>query len=83
MTQTEFEAINALYIKLLKKGAEHRTEEEEAKYIYLDCLLTYLHLKAEAKRMGNNNPDDNFLVKDAKARMETAQENMHKKLSAG
>lgn len=77
MTNTEFEAINTLYIKLLKKGEENRTELEQAKYLYLDKLLTYIHLRATAKDMGNKNPDDNFLVKDAKQRMEVAQKKMH------
>ena len=80
MTKIEFEAANALYIKLLKKGEENRSEEEEAKYLYLDKLLTYIHLRAEAKRMGNKNPDENFLIKDAKERMESAQRNMREKI---
>ena len=80
MTNKELQAINNLYIKLMEK--ENRTEAEEAQYNYLDKLLTYIRLYTTAKRMGNKNPDGNFLVKDAKSRMEEAQANMHRIMDA-
>lgn len=73
MTKTEYEAVRSLYLKLLDKGKENRTEVEEAQYLYTDKLLNYISLRAQAKNMGNKNPDDNFLVKSAKKNMELAQ----------
>lgn len=78
MTKTEYAAVRALYLQLLNKGKENRTEVEEVQYLYLDKLMTYINLRATAKQMGNKNPDDNFLVKDAKEKMEEAQREMHK-----
>ena len=75
MTDLEYKAVNELYIKLLNKG-EDRTELEEAKYLYLDKLITYIRLRSMAVRMGNKNPDENVLVKDAKQRMASAQKEM-------
>lgn len=74
MTKTEYEAIRSLYIKLMNK--KNRTEVEEAKYLYIDKIMTYINLRAEAKRMGNKNPDDNFVIKRAKEHMESAQKRL-------
>ena len=82
MTKNEFQAVNALYIKLMEKGKENRTEQEELQYTYLDKLITYIRLRSTAIRMGNKNPDDNFMVKDAKSRMEEAQRNMNNAMNA-
>ena len=77
MTNAEFKAVNELYIRLMEKGEENRTKEEEAKYLYLDKLITYIRLRSQAIRMGNKNPDGNFMIQDAKKRMEEAQKNMN------
>lgn len=74
MTKTEYEAIRILYIKLLNK--KDRTEVEEAQYLYIDKIMTYINLRAEAKRMGNKNPDDNFIIKNAKKHMEQAEQHL-------
>ena len=78
MTKNEFQAVKTLYVRLAEKGEENRTEKEQAQYIYLDKLLTYINLRGMAINMGNKNPDGNFMVKDAKEKMEEAQRNMHR-----
>lgn len=74
MTKTEYAAVRNLYITLLEK--ENRNEVEEAQYLYLDKMMTYISLRSQAIRMGNKNPDGNFLVKDAKERMEQAEQRL-------
>ena len=44
---------------------KERTEVEEASYKYCDRALTYLHMKEMAFELGNKNPDNNFMVKNA------------------
>ena len=78
MTKNEFQAVKTLYCRLAEKGEENRDEKEQVQYIYLDKLLTYINLRGVAINMGNKNPDSNFMVKDAKEKMEEAQKNMHK-----
>ena len=55
---------------------ENRTELEEAEYLYLDKLISYIDLYTTARQMGNKNPDNNFLVSGAKKKMEEAQKRM-------
>lgn len=45
-------------------------------YNYLDKVITYVDLRKTAIECGNKNPDDNFMVKDAKERMMKAIEKL-------
>ena len=71
MTRTEWEQVNDQYIALLNK--ENRTQLEELRYLYLDKIITYVTLTHEARSMGNKHPEDNFLIKNAKQKMEAAE----------
>ena len=71
MTKAEWEQVNDQYIALLKKG--NRTQLEELRYLYLDKIITYVTLTHEARNMGNKRPDDNFIIKNAKQKMEVAE----------
>lgn len=71
MTRTEWEQVNDQYIALLKK--ENRTQLEELRYLYLDKIITYVTLIHDARNMGNKHPEDNFLIKNAKQKMEAAE----------
>ncbi len=71
MTKAEWEQVNDQYIALLKK--ENRTQLEELRYLYLDKIITYVTLTHEARNMGNKHPEDNFLIKNAKQKMESAE----------
>lgn len=75
MTKSEYVAIRKLYVELMEKG-ENRTEIEEARYCYADALINYVNARAAAIQCGNKHPDDNFLVKEAKARTEDAQKRL-------
>ena len=75
MTKSEYVAIRKLYVKLMEKG-ENRTELEDARYRYADALINYVNVRATAIQCGNKHPDDNFLVKEAKARTEDAQKRL-------
>lgn len=71
MTRTEWEQVNDQYIALLNK--ENRTQLEELRYLYLDKIITYVTLTHEARSMGNKHPENNFLIKNAKQKMEAAE----------
>ena len=71
MTRQEYNSIRATHAELSRK--ENRSEKEQALYIYLDCIIQYVTLRECAIRMGNKTPDNNFLIKDAKEKMETAK----------
>lgn len=71
MTKAEWEQVNDQYIALLKK--ENRTQLEELRYLYLDKIITYVTLTHEARNMGNKRPCDNFIIKNAKQKMEVAE----------
>lgn len=71
MTKAEWEQVNDQYIALLKK--ENRTQLEELRYLYLDKIITYVTLIHDARNMGNKHPEDNFLIKNAKQKMEAAE----------
>jgi len=71
MTKAEWEQVNDQYIALLNK--DNRTQLEELRYLYLDKIITYVTLTHEARNMGNKRPDDNFIIKNAKQKMEVAE----------
>ena len=71
MTKAEWEQVNDQYIALLNK--ENRTQLDELRYRYLDKIITYATLIHEARNMGNKRPDDNFIIKNAKQKMEAAE----------
>lgn len=71
MTKAEWEQVNDQYIALLKK--ENRTQLEELRYLYLDKIITYVTLTHEARNMGNKRQDDNFIIKNARQKMEAAE----------
>lgn len=76
MTKTEYAELRSLYLELFEKGEENRTELEQTQYQYLDKVLTYISLRSTAIKMGNKNPDDNLLIKDAKEKLDAAQKRM-------
>lgn len=71
MTKAEWEQVNDQYIALLHK--DNRTQLDELRYQYLDKIITYVTLTHEARNMGNKHPEDNFLIKNAKQKMEAAE----------
>lgn len=71
MTKAEWEQVNDQYIALLKK--DNRTQLDELRYQYLDKIITYVTLLHEARNMGNKHPEGNFLIKNAKQKMESAE----------
>lgn len=71
MTKAEWEQVNDQYIALLNK--DNRTQLDELRYQYLDKIITYVTLIHEARSMGNKRPEDNFLIKNAKQKMEAAE----------
>jgi len=82
MTTAEYRKIKERYISLAEKKEEKEkegkglTEREDAMYNYLDRVITYVDLRKTAIECGNKNPDDNFMVKDAKERMMKAMEKL-------
>jgi len=71
MTKAEWRQVNDQFVALLQK--KDRTELEELRYQYLDKIITYVTLTHEARSMGNKHPEDNFLIKNAKQKMEAAE----------
>lgn len=71
MTKAEWRQVNDQFVSLLQK--KDRTELEELRYQYLDKIITYVTLTHEARSMGNKHPEDNFLIKNAKQKMEAAE----------
>lgn len=71
MTKAEWKQVNDQFIALLQK--KDRTELEELRYQYLDKVITLVTLTHEARSMGNKHPEDNFLIKNAKQKMEAAE----------
>lgn len=71
MTTAEWKSVNEQFATLLHK--KDRSELEELRYKYLDKIITYVSLIHQAKEMGNRNPQGNFLIQNAKARMEEAE----------
>lgn len=80
MTNAEWEQVNDQYIALLKK--ENRTQLDELRYLYLDKIITYATLIHEARNMENKHPEDNFLIKKAKQKMETAEVRLREYISS-
>ena len=75
MTKAEWEQVNDQFITLLKK--ENRTQLEELRYLYLDKIITYVTLTQEARNMGNKHPEENYIIKNAKQKMEAAEARLH------
>lgn len=71
MTNAEYKAIHTLYLKLLEK--QERTEYENLQYKYCDAIISYVEIRKTAIQMGNKNPDDNFVVANARERMLKAE----------
>lgn len=81
MTKAEWEQVNDQYITLLNK--ENRTQLDELRYLYLDKIITYVTLIHEARNMGNKHPEDSFLIKNAKQKMETAEVRLREYIRGG
>lgn len=83
MTKAEWKQVNDQFIALLQKKS--RTELEELRYQYLDKVITLVTLTHEARNMGNKRPCDNFIIKNARQKMEVAEArlreyiNLHKR----
>lgn len=71
MTKAEWRQVNDQFVAILQK--KDRTELEELRYQYLDKIITYVTLTHEVRSMGNKHPEDNFLIKNAKQKMEAAE----------
>lgn len=77
MTKSEYRKMREQYVILTtKKKIYGLTELEDALCNYYDKIITYVDLRQTAVECGNKNPDDNFLIKNAKERMMKAKEKL-------